>query len=321
MSSEQPTKIQQLRSLVANPAAQAAFAATLLQIKLGQEVIFAALQILEKIPFAQVRPALLDLYTYYTRHGDARDPSAFTRGAIVRALRQIVLPIDLPLLVLATATYVFPPPSFKEEGAPLRSAALLALNEIDEPLARYHAVRLLANEHTDPMSGEPALTAARLLGTHEEVLPLYFYVMHAGAGVYPEVTAECLRHLTLLPVTLLPGLVERFAHNTSSMVLVGLFDLLLNHRAGPQELDFLRDFLVNTLQFDLYRYLATTMVASNQEKLLNELLAVARFEQRREKIAILCEALHLLPPSPEITTLLAQLNRRLGTTKQTLRTA
>lgn len=256
------------------------------------------------------------MYAYYTRHGDARDPSAFTRGAIVQALRQIILPVDRPLLVQATETYVFPPPAFKEEGAPLRSAALLALNEIDDPLARYHAVRLLANEHTDPMSGEPALTAARLLGTQEEGLPLYFYAMHAAAAVYPEVAAECLRHLTLLPATLIPGLVERFASNASSMVLVGLFDLLLNHRAGPQGMDFLRDFLRSTLQLDVYRYLVTTIIASGQEKLLAELLAAARFEQRREKIAILCEALPLLPANPEITTLLAQLNRRLGPAKQ-----
>lgn len=319
MATEQPTKIQQLRSLAAQPAEQAAYAAALLQTKFGQEVIFAALQILEKIPFAQARPALLELYAYYTRHGETRDPSAFTRGAIIRSLRQLVEPTDLPLLVQATETYVFPPPSFKEEGAPLRSAALLALNEMDDQLARYHAVRLLANEHTDPMSGEPALTAARLLGAQEEVLPLYFYVMHAGAAIYPEVTAECLRHLTRLPTTLIPGLVQRFASDASSMVLVGLFDLLLTHRAGPQAVDFLRDFLASTVQYDLYRYLVTTMVAAGQALLFDELLVAARFEQRREKIVILCEALRLLPANPEITTLLAQLTKRVGSAKQGLR--
>ncbi len=142
MSTEPPTKIQQLRSLAATPAAQAAYAATLLHAKLGQEVIGAALQVLQKIPFTQARPALVDLYTYYTKQGDARDPSAFTRAAIIRALRQIVLPVDRPLLIQATETYVFPPPSFKEEGAPLRSAALLALNEVDDQLARYSKVSL-----------------------------------------------------------------------------------------------------------------------------------------------------------------------------------
>lgn len=52
MSTEQPTKIQQLRSLATKPEEQAAYAASLLQIKFGQEVVLAALQILQKIPFA-----------------------------------------------------------------------------------------------------------------------------------------------------------------------------------------------------------------------------------------------------------------------------
>ena len=158
MSNAQPSKIQQLRSLATQPEEQAAYAVTLLNAKFGQEAVLAALQVLQKRAFTQARPALLALYNYYTAH-EARDASAFTRAAIMRALRQIVQPADIAFLVQATATYVFPPPSFKEEGAPLRSAALLALNEVDDNLARYHAVRLLANEHTDPMSGEPALTA------------------------------------------------------------------------------------------------------------------------------------------------------------------
>jgi hypothetical protein len=214
--------------------------------------------------------------------------------------------------VQATETYVFPPPAFKEEGASLRSAALLALNEVDDHLARYHAVRLLANEHTDPMSGEPAVTAARLLGTQEEILPLYFYVMQDGARVVPEVISECLSHLTTLPDALIPGVLARFAANTSSLVLVGLFDLLLKHRTGPHGLEFLRTFLRNTLQLDVYQYLVSLIVASGRPPLVAELLDAAHFEQQREKLTILYDALTLLPPNPEIAELLAQLQRRLA---------
>lgn len=316
VSTAQPSKIQQLRSLAANPEEQAAYAMSLLNAKLGQEVVLAALQILQKHSFAPARPALLDLYAYYAAHGDTRDPSAFTRGAIMRALRLLVQPADLPFLVQATATYVFPPPAFKEEGAPLRSAALLALNEVDDNLARYHAVRLLANEHTDPMSGEPGVTAARLLGAQEESLPLYFYVMQDGARVVPEVVSECLTHLTTLPDALVPGILERFFAHTASLVLVGLFDLLLNHRTGPHGLEFLRTFLQDTLQLDVYQYLVSTIVASGRPALVTELVERARFEQRREKLTILCEAFTLLPPNPEISELLEQLQRRLAGTKQ-----
>ena len=307
-----PSKIQQLRSLAAQSQEQAAYAVTLLHMRYGAETVLAALQTLTKIEFDAARPALLTLFADYTAQGERRDPAAFFRAAILRALRPGVQPADVGLLTQATATYVFPPPAFKEEGAPLRSAALLALAEVDETLARYHAVRLLANEHTDPMSGEPALTAARLLAAQEEWLPLYFYAMQDGARVVPEVVADCLRQLTLLPAALLPGIIERFAAGTASMALVGLFDLLLNHRTGPHGLDFLRSFLRTTTEIDFYRYLVTTMVASGQERLLAELLDAARFEQKREKIAILSEALALLPPNPAIGEAIEQLRKRLG---------
>ena len=314
MPTAQPSKIQQLRGLAAQPEEQSAYAVTLLNAKFGQEVVLAVLQVLQKRSFPQARQALLTLYSYYTAH-EARDPSAFTRAAIMRALRQIVQPADTAFLVQATATYVFPPPSFKEEGAPLRSAALLALNEVDDTLARYHAVRLMANEHTDPMSGEPALTAARLLGTQEEVLPLYFYVMQDGARTYPEVVSESLRYLTTIPDALLPSILDRFATATSSLTLVGLFDLLLNHRTGPHALDFIRGFLHDTLQLDAYRYLVTILVASGRAQFVTELMQLANLERRREKIGILFDAFALLPPNPEITALLDQLNRRLTQAK------
>ncbi|MFN8494029.1 MAG: hypothetical protein U0350_40905 [Caldilineaceae bacterium] len=315
MAGTQPTKIQQLRSLANQPSEQAAYAATLLNAKFGQEVVLAALQTLQKQSFPPARPALLNLYSYYTAHGETRDPSAFTRSAIMRALRPLVQPADVDFLVQATATYVFPPPTFKEEGAPLRSAALLALNEVDDNLARYHAVRLLANEHTDVMSGEPAVTAARLLGAQEEILPLYFYVMQDGARVVPEVVSECLSHLITLPEALIPGIQERFVNSKANLILVGLFDLLLNHRTGPHGSEFLRTFLRETQQLDVYQYLVSTIVASGRAALIAELVEVVHFEQRREKVAILYEAFTLLPPNPEMNKVLEQLQSRLSQKK------
>ena len=311
VSPPEPSKIQQLRSLASTPDEHGHFAITLLNARHGIEVVLAALQVLTKKPLADARPALLALFAHYTARGETRDPSAFLRATIMRALRPVVQPADADLLAQATATTVFPPPTFKEEGALLRSAALLALAEVDENLARYHAVRLLANQYTDPMSGEPALIAARLLAAYEEVLPLYFYVMQDGAHTVPEVVAECLRQLTRIPEPLLSSIIEHFATSTSSMALVGLFDLLLNHRTGPHGLDFLRKFLRDTLEMDFYRYLVTTMVAAGNEALLAELMEAARFEQRREKIASLQEALALLPPNPEISGLIRQLKQRV----------
>jgi hypothetical protein len=305
--------LQQLRALATDPTAQAAHAATLLDLRHGAEVIVAALQILTRSPHHMARPALWALYDDYCARGQQRDPAGYMRSAIVRALRAVVLPADVPRLAQVTAMYLFPPPEFREEGAMLRSAALAALNEVDDDLTRYHAVRLLANEHTDRMSGEPALTAAKVLATRGELLPLYFYVMQDGSRTVPEVVSACLGNLTTLRTDLLPDLLARFTADTgenapSEIVLVGLFDLLLNHAEGPQALDFLATFLQTSNQLDAYRYLVVTMATSGKPALIELLVAQAGATTSRDKAGLLLDALLLLPSNePAIKGLITEL--------------
>ena len=304
----QTAQLQQLRALASDPEAQAAFAVTLLNARLGPEIILAVLQVLTRTPWPAARPALLELYGYYGGRGQKLDPAAYLRSAILRALREIVMPENTLFLAQATDTFVFPPPEFKEEGAMLRSAALLALAEVEDDLARYHAVRLLANEHTNIMSGEPALTAAKVLATQGEILPLYFYVMQDGARVLPEVVSTCLSNLTTLRTDLLPGILTRYAESTHEVILVGLFDLLLNHEAGLQCADFLRQFLQQSQQLDAYRYLVVTMTTSGKRDVVQLLIDASRVALPKAKIAILREALAFVTGNdPAVTQLIEQL--------------
>jgi len=307
--------IQQLRDLATDPTAQAAHAATLLDLRHGVEVILAAVQILTRHPHAAARSALWALYQAYSGRHQQRDPAAYIRSAIVRALRDVVLPEDVAALAEVTETYIFPPPEFKEEGAMLRSAALAALNELDDDLARYHAVRLLANEHTDPMSGEPALTAAKVLAARGEILPLYFYVMQDGARTLPEVTSVCLGNLVSLRLDLLPALLTRFTAKageaeTNEIILVGLFDLLINHDEGPQAIDFLEKFLQTSTQLDAYRYLVVTMAMSGNPRLTELLVEQAGATTSRDKAGLLLDGLQLLQRNdPAIKTLITELQQ------------
>lgn len=310
MSKLHSIKIQQLRNLTGQPDAQANYALMLLNPRYGYEVVLSAIQWFIRMPNDEARPALLRLYQHYDERGDERDSAANLRAAIMRALRHVVQLDDLSLLLKAVTTFVFPPPAFKEEGAALRSAALVTLNELDEVLAGFQAVHLLANQYTDPMSGEPALTAANLLATHEAMMPLYFYVVQDGSSGLPEVLFECLRHLTRLPPAMLPALVQRYANTTQDVVLLGLFDLLLNHQAGPQERDFLRDFLQSTQRYNAYRSLVTAILASQHAGLLADLLASARKEQKAEKLAILIDAFNVVAAVPEIAQELGALRLR-----------
>lgn len=267
--------IRALRDLVDNPTEQAALALELLQ-KIGsvpkrgrkigdRELTQAVLRVLDKTPTPDARKPLLDLYARYAANGVSFDAGGYVRAAILSALRPGLEQADRKLLAKAVSTYEFPPPQFKEETAPLRSAALVSLNVLDDKLTRFHAARLLADEYTDRMSGEPALSAVRVLGTQGETTLLYHYATQHESATVPEVLAEALRNLTDLPESLLGGLIERHGDSGQDVVLAGLFDLLLTHefplekRQDTQE--FLSQFMVDTEQYDAYRYLVSTAVA------------------------------------------------------------
>lgn len=145
MRQSKEAALQRLRELADNPAERAAFAATLLQPKLGLEVVRAALRVLVAHPHLPARPALVKLFDHYAEQGVTRDPGTYVRSEIVRALRRIAEVADIDLLERALLTYEFPAPAFKEEAALLRSGALVTLAELDDVRARFHATRLLAD--------------------------------------------------------------------------------------------------------------------------------------------------------------------------------
>ncbi len=283
-----------LRSLSGQPQAQAELAATLLDVKNGMEVVLALLKVLERTPVLAARPALLASYAHFEQSGEKRDSAANLRAAILRAARTVLLPADLPMLQRAVTTYVFPPPTRKEEGALVRSAALLALSEVDETLARFHAARLLVDEHTDPMSGEPALAALRVLAALNEPLLLYAYVMQPSTRLQAEVVSECLCNLTTIPVSLVAGLVERFANSPIAGVLVGLFDLLLRHRDGIQQVEVLRAYLHSGQDVNALRYLATVMMALGQRETVQIVKAALEAEKNVDRAKILREVFEQL---------------------------
>lgn len=286
-------EISRLNSLSNDPEARAAFAASLLQPAQSRLVLQAALDVLKETPVPEARPALVAIYNQLAANGPKRDPGAFLRRAVLDALRPIVLPADADLLAEAVTTYEFLPPDFREEAGVLRGGALVALNEVDHVLAGYHATRLLVDKHTEEMSGEPALTAARVLASQEQWLPLYQAAMLGQGRILPEVVSECLRNLTAMRTELVPGIVERFGDATNPAILVGLFDLLIQHEAGPQALPFLEESLARLQDPDLYRYLVIALLSARNEALNGLVVRSARFETDQAKIAVLLEALSL----------------------------
>ncbi len=259
----------------------------------------AALEVLKQRPTRDARPVLHARFEQLAADGIKRDAGTFLRAAIVQALRPMAEPGDLPLLERGVSTYEWLPPR-SEEASLLRSTALVVMNELDSRLASFHAVRLLADEWTSLLSGEPALTAVHVLATLEHYDPLYYYALHQTRP-HSDVLSECLRSLAVLPASLVAGLVTRHGQTRDEVVLVGLFDLLVEHA----DTAFTRAWMAGSQQYAVYHYLVTRLVATHAPRWLAVLAEQAGRERDPRKQALLEEALLLGGQEPIIQKALA----------------
>ena len=287
-------KLARLEVLSAAPEEQRAYALSLVEGARSLDVLVPALDVLVAAADPRARAVMLDRYAEYS-DGSARDAGAHMRAALLRALRPLARVEDVPLLERAAGTYEFLPPGPFEVAHALRSAALVAINEVDERTAAFYGVRLLVDQHTSKMSGEPALTAVRVLAAQGQLLPLYGYVLREGPLV-SEVAGESLRSLTTLPDSLLPSLVDRYLKSEDEIILLGLFDLLMTHPASESYTPRLIDFLRGTRLLTIYRYLVAAMVASAREDWIVALAAIDLDTLNAGKRDVLREALALRHP-------------------------
>ena len=286
-------KLQRLKDLTATPDAQLDYALSLLASESRQDIVEEALTVLASAPGdARARAALLDTYARFESASGRGDQGCYGRMALLRALRPLARREDAALLAHAASTYEFLPPGRSEVAAGLRSTALVVLNDVDEQLAAYHAVRLLTDEHTSPLSGEPAITAAQTLAMQGQYLPLYGYAVRTDA-TSPEIVAECLRSLKGVPLSVLRPLVDRYIASPHEIIVLGLFELLLEHPERQSFLPLIVEFLRETKLIDLYRWLVTTALTSREPKLIAAIKALEREENDPRKLGILHDAFAL----------------------------
>lgn len=286
-------KLQRLKDLTATPAAQLDYALALLASESRQDIVDQALDVLRAAPEdTRVRAALLEAYARFESGPGRGDQGCYGRMALLRALRPLARREDAALLARAASTYEFLPPGRSEVAAGLRSTALVVLNDVDEQLASYHAIRLLTDQHTSPLSGEPAITAAQTLAVQGQYLPLYGYAVRTDATM-PELVAECLRNLSGVPLSVLWPLVDRYITSPHEIVMLGLFELLLAHPERQVFLPLIVEFLRETRLMDLYRWLVSTALTSREPKLIAAIKALEREENDPRKLVILHDALSL----------------------------
>jgi hypothetical protein len=252
------------------------------------EAIASAVSMLGDSDEPRIRQAITQKYSTLNAEPRRRDSGCFQRTALVRALRGRMTTDDIDLL--ETALWTREIIGRVDSANELRAAALGTLNEVDGALASFHAARLLSDAHE--MSGEPALTAARLLATRDQLVPLYGLV--ASGGGTPDVRAECLRGLTTLPVSLVTRLFEQYHDEKDPTVLVGLVDLLLGHPSRSAFADFVTAYLDGAQSIDFYRFVVNSIVAGRDPTLIALLRRPDGPGENSPKGQVLREALGLI---------------------------
>lgn len=317
--------VQELHALAGDPAAQAAHAAQIVAEcaaqpgkRHGKDALAAALKVLAERPAPQAHAALLELLRYYGGDKGVRDQGGYLRRLLLETLRPVAVHADALVLEQAASTYEFWPPDFAEDAVLLRATALVVLAEVDDESARYHAARLLVDPYVQEMSGEPAVSAARVLGALDELRVLWSYAHSEVPASRSEVLAECLRQLVGLRTELVPALIERFGKDARGPVQLGLVHLLIYHHAGPQGRPYLRRLLQETRDLDIYNYVVMSVVASGREPLLDDLLEAAQSATDRGKLQVLAEAFDLLRHQPRCAAMAQTLRTRLAGAKRNL---
>lgn len=176
------------------------------------------------------------------------------------------------MLERATTDYEYLPPGPEEVAGRLRGAALVALADLDERLAGFYAARLITNPDplTSTMSGEPELTAVRVLAAQDQLTVLYAWL--AGAGLKkPEPAAEALRAMTGAPDKIVLDLAEWMRDSRDEVLLLGLFDLLLATPEAERCEGFVLDFPRDTELVDLFGAVVATIIAGRRARLIEGL--------------------------------------------------
>ena len=324
-SSEVRRKLDRFRAIRNDKGATREFALGIIESEANPELLAAALRALGENVSHEDGPILRELYHHFADSGRKRDAGGQLRGAILGALWHLRDRDDIPLALEASRHRE---PSLNGDGELIRAAGLALLGVLDAEVAAYRAIAMLGLNDASPMSGEPALTAARLLANlgQREALAMYalgaapagdvFESIRSRRASLPDVTAESLRGLAGVPADRLQPILERFAQAEDEVILLGLCDLLVSLDPDPLALELTRQ-LLRTASEDLYAVLATSIVASRRTELIAIFVESLTAEVRQPRLKIALDALHHAPQTPEVEAAMAQLVART-TTEPTL---
>ena len=304
--------LDRLAALKNDPAHRIEFAIELLRESDDPLVLHQALAALGDAPPEQAADPLRRLLQQFSS-SPKRDPGGLLRAAILGHLDQQLTNDDLPLIEKAVVTVEWTPTD-NAGAAVLRAAALVALDRLDPELAVAHAAVMLANasdpRSTSHMTGEPATTAARVLTARDQWPALLVFVQAADGETPAEPLFEAIRGLDGVPEAVLVPVIANL-EDPREVILLGLCDLVVAHRGGPEIEAWLAGFLRGLSSIDIYRYLLAAIVASRRHDLFEIAARSLAGEFDRNRLAAALETLPLAVHEPTATELLKTLQSRL----------
>lgn len=314
-SGEVRRKLDRFRALRNDPATTREFALGIIETEANPELLAAALRSLGENVRPEDGPVLRDLYRYFAESGRKRDAGGQLRAAVLGALWHLRDRDDIPLATTAARTVE---QNFQGDGDIIRAAGLALLGVLDPETGTHHALVALGTNDASRMTGEPAMTAIRLLANLGHPEPLALFVAASSEATMPDLLAEAFRGLIGVPAAHLRPLLELYAPDPGSndrprplddVALLGLCDLLITLELDDTVARALGQFLRSS-SLDVYAVLATSIVAGRRPELIALFLESLPTEVGQPRLRIALDALRHAPQTPDVEAATARLIER-----------
>lgn len=246
------------------------------------------LSLLREQPTGAARPALIACYHDFVANDLRLDQGCALRIGIVRVLRAMnaayLGPSDDDMVVATAAIHTVQrlPPSMIDVAQGLRAEGLMLMTELDPTQADYRAVELLHDPHRALNSGEPTVSAVRVLAARGHTLPIWAMVRQPD--VHPEVFAQVISSSRGVPRNLLRDvLVERLTEATKEGELGEAIALVAAEAIIEQRITEGYELVIELLRVSvsppLAQFLAGLMARRREPGFLEAIKALAESDQ------------------------------------------
>jgi hypothetical protein len=289
-ASDARRKVDRLRALRSSPRALHDFAMEILAEEGSPELVKLALESLGEEIRPDDGPILRQIYNDFDVDGVKKDPGGNVRVEVLKALWHLRSGDDLALALRARNTSER---TLQANGEMIRAAGLALLGALDPSRGCLEAVLVLGRDDSHPltesshMTGEPALTAVRLLG-------------------------ETLRGLASLAFATLEPILVDLASREDDGLLVAVCDVLVELLPSPGLAPIVRKLLDSPSRGEVYEFLVSSIVASRRMDLIELVLESLPTEMSQKRLRSALEALRLAPRTPTVESAITELEARLA---------